>query len=141
MAGRGHNRPFAGRVRFRTRRRSMVAPPLVENDVFLSADERTVGGASFSPLQRKTRHRWAMEPTTLSSSGRNFMSQKILVPFLAALVLASVHLAQAQQTKAYRVGVIFEGGNFSVVVDGLKDGLKGLGFDAGKQYVLEIRDL
>ena len=69
------------------------------------------------------------------------MSQKILVPFLAALVLASVHLAQAQQTKAYRVGVIFEGGNFSVVLDGLKDGLKGLGFDAGKQYVLEIRDL
>src|SRR5258708_19893935 len=82
-----------------------------------------------------------MEPTTLSWAGRTFMSQKILVLFLAALVLASVHLAQAQQTKAYRVGVIFEGGNFSVVLDGLKDGLKGLGFDAGKQYVLEIRDL
>ena len=28
-----------------------------------------------------------------------------------------------------------------MVVDGLKDGLKELGFDAGKQYVLETADL
>ena len=69
------------------------------------------------------------------------MCKRMLVPCLAAFALASVHLAQAQQTKAYRVGVVLEGGDFSVVVDGLKDGLKELGFDVGKQYVLEIRDL
>ena len=69
------------------------------------------------------------------------MCKRMLVPCLAALALASIHLAQAQQTNAYRVGVILQGGNFSVVVEGLKDGLKELGFDAGKQYALEIRDL
>jgi ABC-type uncharacterized transport system substrate-binding protein len=69
------------------------------------------------------------------------MSKKIVVPFLATLVLASVHLVQAQQAKVYRVGVIHEGGPYYAAVDGLKDGLKELGFEEGKHYVLEIRDL
>jgi putative ABC transport system substrate-binding protein len=69
------------------------------------------------------------------------MSKKILASFLAALVLGSVHLAQAQPAKVYRVGVVFEGGPFYAVVDGLKDGLKELGFAEGKQFVLDIRDL
>jgi putative tryptophan/tyrosine transport system substrate-binding protein len=66
---------------------------------------------------------------------------KTVTPLLAILILASVHTAQAQQAKVYRVGVFLEGGSFSAVVDGLKDGLKELGFAEGKQYVLEIRDL
>src|SRR5450432_3901026 len=69
------------------------------------------------------------------------MSKKILVPCLATLVIASAHLAQAQQTKIYRVGVIHEGGPYYAAVDGLKDGLKELGFTEGKEYVLETRDL
>jgi putative tryptophan/tyrosine transport system substrate-binding protein len=69
------------------------------------------------------------------------MSKKIIVPFLATLILISVDLAQAQQTKVYRVGVIHEGGPFYAVVDGLKDGLRELGFAEGKHYVLEIHDL
>ncbi len=69
------------------------------------------------------------------------MSVKIVVPLLAILVLASVHPAHAQHAKEYRVGVILEGGSFSAVVDGLKDGLKELGFAEGKHYVLDIRDL
>ena len=69
------------------------------------------------------------------------MSNKIVVSFLAALVLAPVHFAQAQPAKVYRVGVVFEGGPFYAVVDGLKDGLKELGFAEGKQFVLEFRDL
>src|ERR1700681_2781535 len=69
------------------------------------------------------------------------MSKKIIVPFLATLVLASVHLAQAQQAKAYRVGVILQGGPDYVIVDGLKSGLMDLGFAEGKHYRLEIRDL
>ena len=64
-----------------------------------------------------------------------------MVPFLATLVLASVHLAEAQQAKVYRIGVIHEGGPYYVAVDGLKNGLKDLGLTEGKQYVLEIRDL
>jgi putative ABC transport system substrate-binding protein len=69
------------------------------------------------------------------------MNKKIVVPFLATLVLVAVHLAQAQQAKVYRVGVIHEGGPFYAVVDGLKDGLRELGFEQGKHYLLEIRDL
>ena len=69
------------------------------------------------------------------------MRKKMVVPLLAALVLASVHLAQAQQIKMYRVGVIHEGGTFNAVVDGLKDGLGELGLKEGKNYVLEISDL
>jgi putative ABC transport system substrate-binding protein len=60
---------------------------------------------------------------------------------IAALVLVSAHLAQAQQAKIYRVGVILEGGPFYAVVDGLKDGLRELGFEEGKHYLLQIRDL
>jgi putative ABC transport system substrate-binding protein len=55
--------------------------------------------------------------------------------------LASVHLAQAQQAKIYRVGVILEGGPFYAVLDGLKDGLRELGFEEGKHFLLQIRDL
>jgi putative tryptophan/tyrosine transport system substrate-binding protein len=69
------------------------------------------------------------------------MSKKVIVPFFAILVFASVYLAQAQQTKVYRVGVILEGGPYYAAIDGLKDGLKELGFTVGKHYVLEIRDL
>jgi len=69
------------------------------------------------------------------------MCKTMMVPFLATLVLASVHLAEAQQAKVYRIGVIHEGGPYYVAVDGLKNGLKDLGLTEGKQYVLEIRDL
>jgi putative ABC transport system substrate-binding protein len=54
---------------------------------------------------------------------------------------AIVPLAQAQQSRVYRVGVIHAGGTSYEVVDGLKDELKELGFTEGKQYVLETRDL
>jgi putative ABC transport system substrate-binding protein len=74
--------------------------------------------------------------------GRNLLSKKIFVPILATLVLASFFLAQAQQARIYRVGVIHEGGAaYYAAIDGLKDGLRELGFTEGKQYVLQIRDL
>src|ERR1700730_14645783 len=78
---------------------------------------------------------------TLSLSGKDSMSKKLIVALLATLVLVSVHVAQAQQAKVYRVGVIHEGGPFYAVVEGLKDGLRELGFEQGKHYLLEIRDL
>lgn len=68
------------------------------------------------------------------------MSRQIVVPFLAILFLA-VPLAQAQQAKVYRVGVVISGGPYNSAIDGLKDGLKDLGFTEGKHYVLAIRDL
>ena len=69
------------------------------------------------------------------------MSKKLIVFLLATLVLASVHVVQAQQPKVYRVGVIHEGGPFNAAVDGLKDGLRELGFSEGAQYILEIRNV
>ena len=66
------------------------------------------------------------------------MRKTIVALLIATLVLASVHLAQAQQTKVYRIGLILEGGPYYAVVDGLKDGLRELGFEQGRQYVLEF---
>jgi putative ABC transport system substrate-binding protein len=69
------------------------------------------------------------------------MRKELLVACLAALALSSAHLVQAQQAKVYRVGVIHEGGASQGVIDGLKDGLRELGFEEGKQYVLKVHDL
>ena len=49
-------------------------------------------------------------------------------------------VANAQQAKVYRVGVIHQGGPYVGVVDGLRDGLKQSGYEEGKNIVLEIRD-
>jgi putative tryptophan/tyrosine transport system substrate-binding protein len=68
------------------------------------------------------------------------MSKKICFPLLAAIILISVDLAYAQQPKMYRVGVIHQGGPYGAVVDGLRDGLRQLGYEEGKQIRLEIRD-
>jgi len=78
---------------------------------------------------------------TKESSRRDSLCKKILGVFLATLLLVPIHLAQAQQAKVYRVGVIYEGGPLGLAIDGLKDGLRDLGYEIGKQYVLEIRDL
>ena len=67
------------------------------------------------------------------------MDRRTFIALLGSTAI--VRRAEAQQAKIYRVGVIFEGGSFSKVVDGLKDGLKELGLQEGKRYVLEIRDL
>ena len=67
------------------------------------------------------------------------IDRRTFIAMLGSAVV--VQLAHAQQAKAYRVGVVLEGGSFYAMVDGFKDGLKGLGFEEGKDYVLEIRDL
>jgi len=69
------------------------------------------------------------------------VSRKIVIFFVAALVLVSGHLARAQQPKIHRVGVIHEGGAYSAAIDGLRDGLRDLGLTEGKDYILDIRDL
>ena len=68
------------------------------------------------------------------------MSRKIVVLLLAALALGVGHHVEAQEGKIRRIGVIFRGDERSAV-DGLRDGLKELGFNEGKDYVLHVRDL
>jgi ABC-type uncharacterized transport system substrate-binding protein len=59
---------------------------------------------------------------------------------VAATVLAAGVIAEAQQPKTYRIGVITGGGAYYETIDGLRAGLKQLGFEEGKRFVLAIRD-
>jgi putative ABC transport system substrate-binding protein len=69
------------------------------------------------------------------------VNNKIVVCLLATLALAAIPSVQAQPRKPYRIGVIHEGGSYLAAVEGLKDGLKELGLQPGKDVLLEIRDL
>lgn len=69
------------------------------------------------------------------------VSRKIIVQLLTTLALASGDHALAQQPSIYRVGVILSGGPYNASVDGLREGLRELGFAENKQYVFVIRDL
>jgi putative ABC transport system substrate-binding protein len=53
-------------------------------------------------------------------------------------VLGSV--ADAQQAKSPRIGVLVQGAPWYEAVDGLRAGLKELGLEEGKHFILDIRD-
>lgn len=60
----------------------------------------------------------------------------------STLALAARPLSiRAQQSRVYRVGVVFPGGEYARAIDGLRDGLKELGFEQGKHYLLDERDV
>jgi len=68
------------------------------------------------------------------------MGKKVAGLAICAVLLTLSFSAEAQQAKVYRVGVIHQGGPYVAVVDGLRDGLRQLGYEEGKQIALEIRD-
>jgi putative ABC transport system substrate-binding protein len=68
------------------------------------------------------------------------MNKKISAFLLAIILLADVPPANAQQLKVYRVGVILPGGAWSEIIDGLRVGLRELGLEEGKQFILTVRD-
>ncbi len=68
------------------------------------------------------------------------MSKKSLVWLLATVLLTTAPLAQAQQQKIYRIGVVYPGGPLRDIIDGLRAGLKELGLVEGKQFTLAIED-
>jgi ABC-type uncharacterized transport system substrate-binding protein len=59
---------------------------------------------------------------------------------VAAMLLPVAVLAQAQQEKVYRVGVVLPGGAFYETIDGLRVGLKQLGLQDGIRLNLVIRE-
>lgn len=65
-----------------------------------------------------------------------------LLAVLTLAILTAPRAADAQRpaVDVSRVGVIHHGGTFEAVIDGLRDGLKELGFEEGKHFVLDIRD-
>src|SRR5262245_29607389 len=68
------------------------------------------------------------------------MGKKVVGLAICAALLSLCPLVYAQQAKVYRVGVIHQGGPYKAIVDGLRDGLRQLGYEEGKQILLEIRD-
>jgi putative ABC transport system substrate-binding protein len=56
------------------------------------------------------------------------------------MLLALCLSAQAQAQKVHRIGVVLPAGPLYEALDGLKDGLRELGLEEGKQYALTIRD-
>jgi putative ABC transport system substrate-binding protein len=70
------------------------------------------------------------------------MDRRAFIASLAGGLLAAPLAAEGQQAaKVHRVGVVLEGGPYYAAVDGLRDGLKELGFDEGTHYNLHIRDV
>jgi putative ABC transport system substrate-binding protein len=68
--------------------------------------------------------------------------KKAAVPsiLVAVVLLAFGVIAEAQQPKVYRVGVLLPGVHWYEIINGFRAGLKELGLEEGKQLVLEIRD-
>jgi putative tryptophan/tyrosine transport system substrate-binding protein len=64
----------------------------------------------------------------------------VLVLTLSAMLFALGATAHAQGSKIYRIGVLVPGEAWYEIVDGLRAGLKQLGLEEGKQFVLAIRD-
>ncbi|MET0163434.1 MAG: ABC transporter substrate-binding protein [Vicinamibacterales bacterium] len=56
-----------------------------------------------------------------------------------ALLVTSLGV-EAQSARVYRVGVVLQGGANFAAIDGLRDGLRELGLEEGKQFVLDVRD-
>ena len=68
------------------------------------------------------------------------MKPRISLWLMAAIFLATVSLAEAQQPKVYRIGVLIPSDTWYETIDGLRVGLKELGLEEGKQFTLAIRD-
>lgn len=59
----------------------------------------------------------------------------------AGLLLAAARAVVAQEARVHQVGVVVLGGRYLETIDGLRHGLKDLGLEEGRQYVLKVRDL
>jgi putative ABC transport system substrate-binding protein len=63
----------------------------------------------------------------------------LAVVLTLGLILAPLAV-EAQQARVYRIGVILQGGPYYAAIEGLRDGLRELGLEEGKQFVLHVRD-
>jgi ABC-type uncharacterized transport system substrate-binding protein len=70
------------------------------------------------------------------------ITRRAFLGTLGGGILSRPLAAEAQPAaKVHRVGVVLEGGPYYAAIDGLRAGLKELGFEEGKQYLLHIRDV
>jgi putative ABC transport system substrate-binding protein len=68
------------------------------------------------------------------------MKKKITFLTLCATLFALCLPATAQQPKPARIGVLLQGGPWYEAIDGLRQGMKALGYEEKKQFTLDIRD-
>jgi len=68
------------------------------------------------------------------------MRRRIFLCTLGIILLPAVSIAYAQQARVHRVGVIMQGGPYYEAIDGLREGLRKLGLQENKDFVLKIRD-
>ena len=68
--------------------------------------------------------------------------KKVLALFLFLDALGGgAAVAEAQQARPSSVGIVLQGGPYYATIDGLRDGLRELGLEEGKHFVLDIRDV
>ena len=67
------------------------------------------------------------------------MKTKITFLTLGTILIALSASAEAQQAK-YRIGVLYPGGPLAQMIDGLRDGLREVGIEDGKQVTFSIVD-
>lgn len=68
------------------------------------------------------------------------MSKQLVFWLLPILLLNATPTSAAQTPKVYHVGVLLPGDVWQEIIDGLRVGLRQLGFEEGKQFVLDIRN-
>jgi putative ABC transport system substrate-binding protein len=79
---------------------------------------------------------------TCPELGRRIQNRKWVELFAIVVVLTACGArAEAQQPKVYRIGAIHQGGPYKAVVDGLREGLRQAGFEEGKQFRIDVRDV
>ena len=69
------------------------------------------------------------------------MPRLTLMGILTLALFAMPLSVGAQQTRVYRIGVVLQGGPSAAAIDGLRDGLRELGLEEGKQFVVHVRDV
>lgn len=68
------------------------------------------------------------------------MNRRTFLCGLAGTLAAPVATEAQQAGKVFRIGVIHQGGPYGAVIQGLRDGLREVGLEEHKHFVLDIRD-
>jgi putative ABC transport system substrate-binding protein len=68
------------------------------------------------------------------------MRKNVIGLMAAVIVLVFASTVEAQPAKVFKIGALVPGEAWYEIIDGLKNGLKPLGLEEGKQFVLAVQD-
>jgi putative tryptophan/tyrosine transport system substrate-binding protein len=69
------------------------------------------------------------------------MNRRRFVAAAIGTALGAPLAVKAQQPRLYRIGIVFQGGPYAAAIEGLRDGLKALGWTEGRNFVFHVRDV